>query len=155
MQWLDGITNSMDMGLGELRMASPTRWSWVSVNSRSWWWTGRPGMLQFMGSQTVGHDWVTELNWTSKWEIFNKKALSCDENLIIIYLFLNKRKNIWASLGRNRRILCCYEACCLGERVFMQATCFGILEQANPQIQELHSSVAWNVVSKYQNLSEI
>ena len=35
-----------------------------SVNSRSWWWTGRPGMLQLMGSQGVGHDWVTELNWT-------------------------------------------------------------------------------------------
>ena len=36
----------------------------VWVNSRSWWWTGRPGVLQFMGSQRVGHDWVTELNWT-------------------------------------------------------------------------------------------
>ena len=45
-------------------MVSPTRWTWVWVNSRSWRWTGRPGMLQFMGSQRVGHDWVTELNWT-------------------------------------------------------------------------------------------
>ena len=45
-------------------MASPTRWTWVWVNSRRWWWTGRPGVLQFMGSQWVGHDWVTELNWT-------------------------------------------------------------------------------------------
>ena len=44
-------------------MASPTWWTWVWVNSRSWWWTGRPGMLQFMGSQRVGHDWVTQLNW--------------------------------------------------------------------------------------------
>jgi len=41
-RWLDGITNS---------------------NSGSWWWTGRPGVLQFMGSQRVGHEWVTELNW--------------------------------------------------------------------------------------------
>ena len=44
-------------------MASPTQWTWVWVNSRSWWWTGRPGMLQSMGSQSVGHDWVIELNW--------------------------------------------------------------------------------------------
>ena len=45
-------------------MASPTRWTWVWGNSRSRWWTGRPGMLQFMGSQRVRHDWSTELNWT-------------------------------------------------------------------------------------------
>ena len=44
-------------------MASLTRWKWVWVNSRSWWWTGRPGVLQFMGSQRAGHDWATELNW--------------------------------------------------------------------------------------------
>ena len=45
-------------------MALPTRWKWVWVNSGSWWWTGRPGVLRFMGSQRVGHDWATELNWT-------------------------------------------------------------------------------------------
>ena len=45
-------------------MASPVRWMWVWVNSGSWWWTGRPGMLWFMGSQRVGYDWATELNWT-------------------------------------------------------------------------------------------
>ena len=45
-------------------MASPARWTWVCVDSGSWWWTGRPGVLRFMGSQRVRHDWVTELNWT-------------------------------------------------------------------------------------------
>ena len=45
-------------------MTSPTRWTWVWVNSGSWGWTGRPGVLQFMGSQRVGHNWATELNWT-------------------------------------------------------------------------------------------
>ena len=45
-------------------MASLTWWTWVWVNSRSWWWTGRTGMLRFMRSQRVGHDWATELNWT-------------------------------------------------------------------------------------------
>ena len=45
-------------------MASLTRWTWVSVNSGSWWWTGRPGMLRFMWSQRVGHNWATDLIWT-------------------------------------------------------------------------------------------
>ena len=45
-------------------MASPTWWTWVWAGSGSWWWTGKPGVLQSMGSQKVGHDWVTELNWT-------------------------------------------------------------------------------------------
>ena len=48
MRWLDGITNSME---------------WVWVSSGSWWWTGRPGVLRFMGSQRVGHDWMTEMDY--------------------------------------------------------------------------------------------
>ena len=41
------------------------QWTWVWISSESWWWTGKPGVLQLMGSQRVGHDWVTErLNWT-------------------------------------------------------------------------------------------
>ena len=47
-------------------MASLTWWTWVWVNSGSWWWTGRPGVLWFMGSQRVRHDWETELNWTDE-----------------------------------------------------------------------------------------
>ena len=43
-------------------MGSLTRWTWVWVNSGSWWWTGRPGVLWFMGLQRVGHNWATELN---------------------------------------------------------------------------------------------
>ena len=45
-------------------MVSLTRWTWVWVDSGSWWWTGRPGVLQFMGSQRAGHDSATKLNWT-------------------------------------------------------------------------------------------
>ena len=44
-------------------MTSPTQWTWVQVNSESWCWMGRPGVLWFMGSQRVGHNWATELNW--------------------------------------------------------------------------------------------
>ena len=55
MRWLDGITDSMDVR--------------VWVNSGSWRWTGRPGVLQFTRSQRVGHDWVTELNWTEMYSL--------------------------------------------------------------------------------------
>ena len=59
-------------------MALSTQWTGVWVNSRSWWWTGRPGVLRFMGSQRVGHDWATKLNWTEpKWHcIFKSKSTS-------------------------------------------------------------------------------
>ena len=50
-------------------MASPAQWTWIWMDSRSWWWTGRPGVLRFMGSQRVGHDWATEMNWTGKGKI--------------------------------------------------------------------------------------
>ena len=58
-------------------MASPTWWTWVWVNSVSWWWTGRPGVLRFMGSQRVGHDWVTELNWTKQKHTYCMTQGSC------------------------------------------------------------------------------
>ena len=48
---------------GDGWMVSQTRWRWVWVDSGSWWWTGRPGVLWSMGSRRVGHDWATELNW--------------------------------------------------------------------------------------------
>ena len=44
-------------------MASPTQWTWIWINSRSWWWTGRPGVLHSLESQRVGNDWANELNW--------------------------------------------------------------------------------------------
>ena len=59
-------------------MASPTQWTWVWVSSGSWWWTGKPGMLQSMGSQRVRHDWETELNRTEchlQWATQTEKVL--------------------------------------------------------------------------------
>ena len=52
-------------------MASLTQWTWVCVNSGSWWWTGRPGMLQFMQLKRVGYNWVTELNCIVQGTIFS------------------------------------------------------------------------------------
>ena len=56
-------------------MASLTRWKWVWVNSVNWWWTGRPGVLGFMGSQRVGYDWVTKLTELN-WNIFSWSVIS-------------------------------------------------------------------------------
>ena len=75
MRWLDGTTDSMDM----------------SLSDGSWWWTGRPGVLRFMVSQRVGHNWVTELNWTEQkivvqlaYWVFNNILVCCREILLLI-----------------------------------------------------------------------
>ena len=60
---------------GQQRMASLTWWTWVWARSGSWWWTGKPGMLQFMGLQRVRHDWATELNWSLSWLVFQRVSI--------------------------------------------------------------------------------
>ena len=59
MRRADSLEKTLMLG----KIVSPTQWIWVWVNSGSWWWPGRPGMLQSMGSQRVRHNWATELNW--------------------------------------------------------------------------------------------
>ena len=63
-------------------MASLTQWTWVWVSSGSWWWTGRPGVLQFMESQRVRHDWATELNWT----LYLLRLECRKKNILPVYL---------------------------------------------------------------------
>ena len=82
-------------------MASLTQWTWVWVNSGSWWWTGRPGVLQSRGSQRVRQDWATELNWIR----FVIAFLPRSKHLLISWLHLpsavilepKKRKSVTAS----------------------------------------------------------
>ena len=78
-------------------MASLTRWTWVWVNSGSWWWTGKPGMLRFMGLQRVGHDWATELNWTEvNWDysIYSRIIQRNLNVIVILYQLSLFKKNI-------------------------------------------------------------
>ena len=78
------ITDSMDMFLSKLR---------------EWWWTGRPGVLQFVGSQRVRHDWATELNWFWVWTMFS----------VVVYLKKNYSPDSLMNwhFQFERRMVCC------------------------------------------------
>ena len=90
-------------------MASPTWWTWVWASSGSWWWTGKPGVQRSMGSQRVGHDWATGLNWMLnallwireeklRWSMFNAQVpakrfwfdWSYVKNIYIFFLYINR-----------------------------------------------------------------
>ena len=70
-------------------MASLTQWTWVCVDSVSWWWTGRPGVLGFTRSWRVGHHWATEPNWT-EWRVKDGGAWRRQSN-----------HNEWLTVGHN------------------------------------------------------
>ena len=76
-------------------MTSPTQWTWIWVDSGSWWWTGRPGVLQSMGSQRDGHDWATELNWTTKCVYFT----ACTYNFLLWTCVLSFSSYIMGTLA--------------------------------------------------------
>ena len=84
-------------GEGDIRgwdgwLASPTQWTWVWVNSRSWWWTGRTSVLQSMASQRVRHDWATDVSWTVllknhyKYESRSQDHFSAKRVMLVRYL---------------------------------------------------------------------
>ena len=94
-------------------MASPTQCTWVWVNSGSWWWTGRPGVLPGR-TERVGHDWVTELNWTESpnlFLLFQKLRIPAWDSLFHLRYFLHlKSQNLtdngdqiftWYSSGKH------------------------------------------------------
>ena len=77
-------------------MASLIRWTWVWVNSGSWWWTGKPGVLRFMGSRRVRHYWATELNWTeSRYE----------EITVLKIVKMLRKNNCWNRLASTSVII--------------------------------------------------
>ena len=98
MDWVDSLEKTLMLeglgarGQGDDRrwdswMASLTRWTWVWVNSRSWWWIGRTGVLWFMELQRVGHDWATELNWKMR----AKSQITCYCLKIIVTVWTLER----------------------------------------------------------------
>ena len=81
-------------------IVSLTQWTWVWVNSRSCLWTRRPGMLQSMGSQRVGHDWATELNWT---EVPIKLLLLSWVPVHIKFLCVPFENEVWGNGRREQK----------------------------------------------------
>ena len=88
-------------------MASPTQWLWVWVNSRSWWWTGRPGVLRFVGLQRVRHDWATELSVyyysvglsygpADLWEL-------CSQRILVRNVTFRGLCGLWKGIGDSGR----------------------------------------------------
>ena len=83
-------------------MASPTRWIWVWISLRNWWLTGKPDVLQSIGSQRVGHDWATELSWKSS----NKGLISDVLDLGLICFLI--RDNIFLHYLNQFQMGFCY-----------------------------------------------
>ena len=80
--------------------------TWVWVNSGCWWWTGRPGMLWFMGSQRIRHDWVTDLNWTELRECSEQYLRDVLKDIEFDQLSL---ESLWIekmSMGKKKSVLC-------------------------------------------------
>ena len=110
MRRADSVEKTLMLGKTEVRrrrgnrgwdgwMASSTQWAWVWMDSGSWWLTGRPGMPRFMGSQRVGHDWATELNWIMN--IVTKTGLFINKSLVIKYLLVTRGKGTGHNFWKN------------------------------------------------------
>jgi len=84
-------------------MASLTRWTWVWVNSGSWWWTGRPGVLRFMGSQRVGHDWATDLIWTTRevQDLFGTLSQNYETSAVDYGSEIFSKRTLWPFISWN------------------------------------------------------
>ena len=106
------IMSSWFLKICLLWMASLTWWTWVWASSQSWWWTGKPGVLQSLGSQKVRHDWATELNWTdvstdhslySLWcPNFYKSVCSWHKSpLSVVACLLNVLSSLFMSCSRS------------------------------------------------------
>ena len=97
--------------------ASLTEWTWVWASSRSWWWTGRPGVLQSMGSQRVKHNWMTEVNWNDFLCKINIARASILIFFVFSYLYSNTRQlakfSLITEISFNRTKILGYSPWCV------------------------------------------
>ena len=100
MKWLDGIT---------------TLWTWVWAGSKSWWWIGKSGMLQSMGLQRVGHDWVTELNWEikSKVRFYQLDGLLPEQSVLVSQGSCQKLTQLGCLKTMGMYSLTAWRLCCV------------------------------------------
>ena len=84
-EWLKAGGEGEERGWDDW-MASLTQWTWVWVHSESWWWTGRPGVLQSMGWQRIRRDWVTELNWRELKDLWKAVTVNTNQGATILIL---------------------------------------------------------------------
>ena len=103
---------------------SLTQWTWVWINSGSWWWTGRPGVLHSMGSEKFGEDWVTKLNWFAIWGMQMLELLILSENVRRKLVFLHRIQTlhifvIWIFTTLGKVWLKIIIATCLKEYCFL------------------------------------
>ena len=133
-------------------MASPTWWTWVWVNSRSWRRTGRPGMLQFMGSQRVRHDWVTELNWiwaivssqSCFWWLYRTSLPSAAKNIINLISVLT----IWWCPCIESSLVLLEEGVCYDQ-------CIALEKMAICKQKPQKEPTPWSWTSKVQKFKKI
>ena len=109
---------------------------WVWVNSGSWWWTGRLGMLRFMGSQRVGHDWATELNW-----------MGLDAMIFIVLIFSFKPTLSLSSFTLIKRLFnsSLLSAICISEMlIFLPAILIPACESSSLEFHMMYSAYKLN-----------
>ena len=122
-------------------MASPTWWAWVWVNSGSWWWTERPGVLWFMGSQRVGHDWATELNWTET-ILSNWNSVACNSNFSLFRTLLafSLIRGVSRSLSTRECLILRKPVCCF---LFLKGLLFLISSWKTGMSRAVRISQGW------------
>ena len=150
------LLNWRDAGVGGDRwdgwMASLTRWMWVWVNSRSWWWTSRPGVVQFMGLQRVRHEWATELNWMFPVQSLNQSLIHYLQVSLLCYWFYKRHFCFSHELFKKKYLFAVWAhgifVCCVTwDLLHVDSSC-GVHAQ---QLQHEGLVAPWRVGSSFLN----